>query len=238
MEIRAVDEFNDAGHLIYSDNLIGAYVRGRTREEAILKFPAEAARYLKWAELPDAEGFDVRIVQEKRSELMVNDADSDVLFTLERPPLTLEEYRALKALCLKSAGDFLRLYNSAPDKAGTSLSPRKTFYGDAPITASAMYEHTMNVNDYYFGEIGVDAPNGPDILACRERGFALLEDRPDYLENAVHNGSYGEDWTLRKVCRRFIWHDRIHARAMYRMAVKLCGEQAVADPFFFGEEFA
>ena len=26
-----------------------------------------------------------------------------------------------------------------------------------------------------------------------------------------------ETWTLRKLLRRFIWHDRIHARAMVRM---------------------
>ena len=37
----------------------------------------------------------------------------------------------------------------------------------------------------------------------------------DFLENVVVAGSYGEDWSLRKVLRRFIWHDRIHAKAMY-----------------------
>ena len=42
----------------------------------------------------------------------------------------------------------------------------------------------------------------------------------------------GERWTLRKLLRRFLWHDRIHARAMWRMAAPLWGS-AVADPFGF-----
>ena len=55
------------------------------------------------------------------------------------------------------------------------------------------------------------------------RGFALLEGRPDFLRNAVRLGSYDEEWTLRKVLRRFIWHDRIHGKAMYRMALNTFG---------------
>ena len=87
-----------------------------------------------------------------------------------------------------------------------------------PLTAEEMYRHTKNVNAYYFGEIGVEVGNEPDILICRRAGFAALERQPRYLHNAVFHGSYDEDWTLRKVLRRFVWHDRIHGRAMWRMA--------------------
>ena len=72
-------------------------------------------------------------------------------------------------------------------------------------------------------------------MECRERGFELLENSPDFLDNKVYAGSYGEEWSLRKVLRRFIWHDRIHAKVMYRMAVKTFGEDAVPDIFHFGE---
>ena len=93
--------------------------------------------------------------------------------------------------------------------------------------------HTKNVNTYYFSEIHVDADNDSSIYACRKRGFEALESKPDYLQNAVFHGSYGEDWSLRKVLRRFIWHDRIHARAMYRMAVTLFGAERIENPFCF-----
>ena len=50
---------------------------------------------------------------------------------------------------------------------------------------------------------------------------------------AVRTGSWNDEWSVRKLLRRFLWHDRIHARAMYRMAVRLCGEERVGNPFFF-----
>ena len=124
---------------------------------------------------------------------------------------------------MRSAQDFLALYEAVPDKNKSCLPVRKTFYGQVPRTASEMYEHTKNVNDYYFGEIGVGADHEGTIVECRRRGFALLESRPDFLKNTVYPGSYGEEWSLRKVLRRFIWHDRIHAKAMYRMAVRTFG---------------
>lgn len=131
------------------------------------------------------------------------------------------------------AVDFLTLYESIPDKDAAAAPRRRTFYGQVPRTANEMYTHTKNVNNYYFSEIGVDADNDGSICQCRRAGFEALEQRPDFLENAVFQGSYGEDWSLRKVLRRFIWHDRIHAKAMCRMAVKTWGEDQTANPFCF-----
>ena len=175
----------------------------------------------------------VEIVQDASCDLQVCDADSDVLFVSEKEPLSAEEYIELKRLALKSAADFLALYESVPDKTARVSSPRRTFYGQVPGTAEEMYRHTRSVNAYYFEEIGVDTDNDGTILDCRRRGFEALEKHPGYLENSVVEGSYGESWTLRKVLRRFIWHDRIHAKAMYRMVVKIFGEAAVPNVFCF-----
>ena len=182
-----------------------------------------------------AQKSNVEIVQEKESSLRICDADSDVIFEGEKTPLTVEEYFRLKELALKSAADFYRLYLSIPDKSRSCLPVRKTFYGDIPRTAEEMYEHTKNVNSYYFGEIGIDVSNDGTIYECRRRGFELLErlEMENYLANAVVCGSYDELWSLRKVMRRFIWHDRIHAKAMYRMAVKTFGEGSVENVFQF-----
>ncbi len=125
------------------------------------------------------------------------------------------------------------MYESIPNKSATVIAERKTFYGQVSRTADEMYEHTKNVNEYYFAEINVNADNGGTIYECRKHGFEALEVKPDFLQNAVIEGSYGEDWTLRKVLRRFIWHDRIHARAMCRMAAKVFGTKNVANPFCF-----
>lgn len=233
MVIYCAWEHNGNDTLLYTTNFIGAYTRGESLEIAKAKMPQEILSYGKWLGIDTAEEMEIVIAEEKCSALAIRDADSDVIFESEQAPLTIAEYEKLKSLALQSSKDFLALYESVPDKRAAAIAERKTFYGQVPRTAKEMYDHTKNVNAYYFGEIHVDADNDGNIYECRKRGFEALEKQPDFLRNAVITGSYGEDWSLRKVLRRFIWHDRIHARAMYRMAEKLFGTENVANPFCF-----
>ena len=233
MDIRCVWEHNGADTLLYADNFPGAFTRGADLESAQMKMRTEVQSYLKWAGIVGVDLGRLDIVQDSSCGLNVRDADSDVLFDSEIVPLSNEEYADLKALALKSAADFQRLYESVPDKFASDIPFRDTFYGAVPRNFKEMYQHTQNVNAYYFGEIEVEADNGGDILSCRIRGFEALENQPDFLSNQVFDGSYGEKWTLRKVLRRFIWHDRIHAKAMYRMAARIFGAEKVCNPFGF-----
>ena len=233
MKINCFWEHNGNDTILYALDLIGAYARGESLPAAIAKMPAEIESYLAWKGDPVPDLIEIVIAEEKKSELDIRDADSDAIFDSEKAPLTREEYEALKALVLRSAKNFLALYESIPDK-DAGLSPiRKTFYGQVPHTAREMYAHTQSVNAYYFGEIGVDAENDGDIYECRKRGFDALEAEPDFLQKPVIEGSYGEYWSLRKMLRRFIWHDRIHARAMWRGAIKVFGVGNMADQFHF-----
>lgn len=233
MIINCVWEHNGNDTLLYAVDYVGAYTRGENLEAAIAKMPAEIRSYLLWIgdPIPEEEP-EIVIVQEKESALQISDADSDVLFDAEKRLLTKEEYDRLKALALRSASDFLELYNSVKNKTEYAKQERTTFYGAVPRTAKEMMEHTKSVNEYYFGEIEVDADNQGTVLSCRQRGFKNLEIKHDLLMNTVFEGSYGEEWSIRKVIRRFIWHDRIHAKAMWRLAKSL-GEKNVKNPFFF-----
>lgn len=233
MTINCVWEHNGNDTLLYAVDYVGAYTRGENFEIAASKMPSEIMSYLRWCGEEVSESIEVAIAGEKNSDLQIKDADSDVLFESEKTPLSADEYEKLKALTLKSAKDFLALYESIPDKSVTVSPICETFYGKVPRSADEMYEHTKSVNDYYFAEIDVDADNDGGIYECRKRGFEALEATSDFLQNAVIEGSYGEDWSLRKVLRRFIWHDRIHARAMYRMAVKVFGAENAINPFCF-----
>ena len=233
MKIRCVWEHNGNDTLLYAIDYIGAYARGKNLEEARQKMPKEIISYCKWCKKDFSDDMEIVIVQEKASALAICDADSDVLFDSEKEPLTMEEYNQLKSLALKSAQDFLNFYRSIPDKDATVKNERKTFYGQVPRSANEMYEHTKSVNAYYFAEIEVDADNKGDIYECRKRGFEALEANPNFLKNATINGSYGEDWTLRKLLRRFIWHDRIHVKAMYRLARQLFGKENIENSFCF-----
>lgn len=225
--INCVWEHNGEDTLLYAVDYVGAYARGENLEVAKEKMMDEISAYLEWRGESVSDIATIEITQEKVSDLQIKDADSDVIFDAEKKPLTREEYLQLKELALKSALDFLKLYESVPDKNKSALSKRVTFYGEVPRTAREMYEHTKNVNAYYFGEIDVDADNEGDIYECRKRGFEKLEQKADFLNNTVIEGSYGEEWSVRKVMRRFVWHDRIHAKAMHHMAEKTFGKDDV-----------
>ena len=233
MKINCVGEHNGDDTILYANNFAGAFARGASKEEAMRKMPEEIRRFQLWlGEIP-FDDYEIAVVQEKESDLQIRDADSDVLFAAEKEPLRAEEYQHLKSLALKSAGDFYSLYSSFPDKRKSALPCRKTFYGSVPRTAEEMYRHTKNVNAYYFSEIGVEADNEGSIVSCRARGFEALESVPGYLSLETVTGSYGELWSLRKVLRRFIWHDRIHAKAMYRMGIRTFGADIIPDIFGF-----
>lgn len=234
--MRCVWEHNGNDTLLYSVDYVGAYTRGCSLEAAMSKMRSEIEMYSLWCGQARGHETDVEIIQEKASNLQIADADSDILFDSEKAPLSREEYEELKELVLKSASDFYDLYSSISNKDESCLPQRRTFYGAVPRTAQEMYEHTKNVNSYYFAEIDVDVDNEGTIYECRKRGFARLEQIPGFLDNAVIEGSYDELWSLRKVMRRFLWHDRIHARAMYRMAVKTFGVFGANNVFHFNTD--
>ena len=233
MKINCIWEHNGNDTLLYAENLVGAFTRGENVDVALEKMQHEIQSYAAWnGENIDGD-IETVIVGEKDSELEIKDADSDVIFSSEEDPLTIEEYIKLRDLALKSATDFLKLYEAIPDKNVSVLPIRKTFYGQVPRTAEEMYLHTKNVNSYYFGEIGIDADNEGTIFECRKRGFEQLESTADFLNGRLQEGSYGEMWSVRKVLRRFIWHDRIHAKAMWKMAKKTFEGVETENVFYF-----
>ena len=236
--MKCVWEHNGDDTLLYSVDCPGAYARGNNLESALVKMKPEIESYSLWRCQNCVQNTEIEIVQEKSSSLRISDADSDVLFDSETDALTWDEYEQLKTLVLKSAKDFYALYTSIPNKNESCMPFRQTFYGDVPRTAQEMYEHTKNVNSYYFAEIGIDTDNEGTIYDCRKRGFEKLEKSTGFLNNTVIEGSYGELWSLRKVMRRFLWHDRIHAKAMYRMALKTFGALSIDNTFRFRSDSA
>ena len=233
MNLACVWEHNGNDTLLYAQDFPGVYGRGANLDAAEEKILLDLQAYCRWLNMSIPKKPTIEIAVDAPSDLNIADADSDALLPGEETPLTSEEYAKLKAIALKSAADFLTLYQSVP-KENHPISPiRRTFYGNIPSTAKEMYDHTKNVNAYYFAEIGIDADNDGTIVECRQRAFEFLEATPGYLENTVFEGSYGERWSLRKVFRRFVWHDRIHGKAMYRRSVATFGVETILNPFCF-----
>ncbi len=234
MAIACIWEHNGADTLLWARDYPGAYARGAALGEALDKLPGEVRVWARWCGWAAPEDAAVEIVEERACGIPIREADTQALFKSERGALTPRRYEALKALAMRSARDAQMLCDSVPDKDATTLSPRQTFYGPLPRTAREMLEHMRGVNGYYFGQIGVATDEAGTLETLRARAFRQLEQESgDYLQNRVFVSGDGEEWTLAKVCRRFVWHDRIHAKAMFRMASKLPGAQGLDNRFFF-----
>lgn len=232
MKIEAVYESNGLGCLIWAANYPGVCVRGRTENEAMAKFPGELRGYLRWLGMELDQAPLVEIIQRHESALHTEDADSDLLFDCERQPLDAADYDRLKLMVLRSARDFRTLYQSISNPDISGRAPRLSFYGPVPRTPREMYEHTNNTTAYYAAAFGIDLENMPDIYVNRLQVLAEIESLVGFDKNQVYTAPDGELWTLRKLLRRFLWHDRIHAKAMWRTAVPLWGSQ-VQNPFCF-----
>lgn len=233
--VEAALESNGKGFAAWGMNLPGAYARAESREDALRKLEAEAVHFARWAYggLTHAEA-QARVLQEHQTTMPVEDADTDILFTGEKEPLAIGDFARMRAWVVNSSHDLRLMAESLPSRTETNLPERETFYGLRPRTADDALHHVNAVTAYYLGELGIDHVNLPDIYDNRLSAMQAISARLDLLQNVVMQGSSGEFWTLRKVLRRFLWHDRIHARALWRMAVSLWGQAAVADPFGFG----
>lgn len=66
MKIRCVWEHNGADTILYSDNFIGAFTRGQSKEIALEKMKKEVELYLRWQneEIPDS--LFTEIIQEEK----------------------------------------------------------------------------------------------------------------------------------------------------------------------------
>lgn len=234
MKIYAVCEYNQDGCLIFAENYPGAFVRGATENEALAKFGGELRSYLRWSgiENPPLDTPEISTVQRISSDLQVSDAQSRILFESEKKATSEADYQKLKILVLKSARDFRKLYECIPNPDISGRPRRDTFYGSAPRTPREMYECTNNATAFITGAFGLKTENVPDIYINRMQALSELEELPDFLSGKIYTAPDGEEWTIRKALRRFLWHDRIQAKAMWRIASSLWHE-SIDNPFFF-----
>ena len=234
--IEVIAEYSDNGAMLWADAYPGAYARGETVSKALEKFPKALSVFSRWAygvPMPDLAESDFVVTHAYKTDLAVEDADGNVLFPSERLPMDMTEYTQKKQLCLRSAQDFEKLLNSIPQKDRALRKSRRTFYGKIPCSAREMADHTNRTLEYYANGLGISFENEGGLFENRKRLFRAIESTPNFLLPRVREASDGELWTLRKLLRRILWHDRIHAKAMYRMAVKTFGTAQIENPFKF-----
>lgn len=233
-------ETNGKGHIGFIVELPGAFVRGRTEDEALVKVDGEVRAYLKWLGSDQRHDYDVRTVQRHRSSLAVEDADNEILLEVDRETMQEEEVERWIELVWYSGETFFRVYAHAEFKDWVDQSRiRKTFYGENPRTIQEVFDHVKGCQYYYLSRTEIEFEEQErDFLSIRTFCLGQLENLYRRNANSLVFEVAGEKWTLAKVLRRFIHHDRIHAKAMTRILEKqrrLGIIDQYEDPFHFAE---
>jgi predicted RNase H-like HicB family nuclease len=228
MEI--VYETNGKAFLGWIVELPGAYIRGKTLDEARNKINGEITAYQKWLDLQVKNEI---ITKEKivQCNLMVEDADSDVLLMYDTIEYrNIDEFKSDCEFVLLSSRKVAAIYKKCKNKNVIDKTKlRKTFYGDEFPTIEGQYNHNVDVQRYYLNMIETDADIGTgihykgnisEIIEGRIKTVEAIKEK--YLKDG--NKLYKrpeEEWTIRKVMRRLIWHDRFHAMAIEEMEKRL-----------------
>lgn len=233
-------ETNGKGYLGFMGELPGTFIRGRTEEEALSKVDREVKSYLKWLGVNQNWCYNVVVVQRHHSSLMVEDADSEILLKADKAIMSDEEFENWANLACYSGETFSKIYNDAKfNNFVDETRIRKTFYGENPKTIQEIFDHVKGCQYYYLSRTKIEfEAKEEDFMKIRE--FCLQELEELYRKNNNHTifEIDNELWTLKKILRRFIWHDRIHGRAVTRILQKqkqLGVIDEYDDPFYFME---
>ena len=219
--MRIIYETNGLGFLGWITDLPGAYIRGKTLEEARGKVNKEIALCTEWLNFEKA--IDMQINEEiKKSDLHIEDADSDIIFDSELIDFDKkEDFLFWCDKVLLSGTKTEEIYKRMKNKSLIDITmKRKTFYGDVYCTINDQYRHIVNVQNYYLNQIGTEMNIADEFRLNRMEFIEKLKEK--YLKegNKLYRNE-SEDWTIKKLIRRTIWHDRIHIRAIERMEKRL-----------------
>jgi hypothetical protein len=229
-------ETNGKGCLGHIIQLPGAFVRAPTEVEALSKVMSEMKSYNRWlgAKLPPSVR--TMIVQWHQSQLRVEDADSEILLDVDRKPFLDGEFATLLDLVRYSGETIYEAYEEAELKEWVDESRRRnTFYGTVPSTIQEVLGHVNSAQHFYMARLGVPLENGTDdFLEVRRRCVDEFVRLHDSGINSNLYSSENELWTLKKVLRRLVWHDRIHGKAIIRILAKQKRMKLIdqySDPF-------
>jgi hypothetical protein len=214
-------ETNGKGYTCFLVDLPGAFTRGRSESEVLSKVPAEARSYLDWLGVPSPALGEAKVVEWHVCQLMVEDADGEILLTADRGPFGPEEFEHVTSIVRLSGETFFALYDSSSFKDWVDPSRlRKTFYGEAPNTIREVFHHVENTQRYYLSRVGLDIGGNESFLEARGSGLRRIGKLFEVEGNSKVYEVDGESWTVKKVLRRFIWHDRIHGKSITRILAK------------------
>ena len=191
-----------------------------TRTEVLEKLPAKLDEFRGWVTSRDLgdPGPDpgVAVVEE-----IVGD---EVLFTPDHSPATIDEIGRTIALLHASREDLVGELESIPAGALDWEPPYRAFLPWARWrTIRQIVTHVANTETHYyldaigcrppFDPVGTDAAPESYLSLGRAHTLSTLES----LASSSDLARIRDGWSVRKVLRRLIWHERLHTKSIHRI---------------------
>jgi hypothetical protein len=219
--VQVAVESNNRGFIGFLVELPGAYVRGRGEEELLSKVGQEAKSFLDWLGISRVRPDRGRIVERHTSPLSVEDADNEILLEADKGAVNKDEFDRLTEIARRSGETFVSLYDSSLLKDWVDSSrARRTFYSERPKTVQEIFEHVERTQFYYLSRTGLNSGRGRQFVETRESCLEKIDGLFEKSGNSIIYNVDAEFWTLKKILRRYIWHDRIHGKAITRILAK------------------
>lgn len=208
-------------------DLPGCFARAPSREGALAGLPRAIRSYYDWLRrhgqpAPSVEeAIEVEVAGEQRGVGPFEHGDAAALFPPERAPISQEEMAVYFRLMDYARADLLALVEGLPDEV-LDWAP-----GPEAVTVRRLLRHVGNAEQWYVSRLvppeTLPAPWDEDedmplfeFLEMERRTAVARLRRLDASErgHVVHPTlwtDYPEEaWTLRKVLRRFLEHEREH----------------------------
>ncbi len=203
--------------------LLGCYSMAKTSKEALEKIPSSIRQYLDWLRVhgepvPDSkEPIEIDVVKEVSTHVDVSDGDSEILLDHDQAPLADEELKT-----------FLRLMNYAREDTIATLrhvSHETLDWKPDPTTKRSIREivvHLAYVEFWYLGKLWDESSTEGLLELLAEIRKVVVErlNKLTPIERERKTTYYypapkpPEEWTARKIFRRYLWHERLHSKTI------------------------
>lgn len=192
----------------------GCYNYGATVDEALAGLPAAIIDYWAWRAshgdlvTPEAQEIEIEVV-ETFTVTYDGDYEINAFFTPDGQSPSEEEIEEVLRLLAYSRADLLALIADLPN-ATLDWQPDQESWSIRRIL-----RHIGDAEAWYISRLGI-APGDHEmeseiarLASIRRMAMERIRAFPPGKRAQVY-APQGELWTLRKVLRRFIWHERDH----------------------------
>ena len=224
---RAFDEDGEAGYLAWIPSCLGFATWGETENEVLAKVPDRLQEYIRFRErcgVPCTLGSEL-----PELEVAEQVSGNEILFDWDYQPVTPSLIDETIDLLRATRADLLRLVAELSDNALDWNPPYRRFSTWATWrTIRQILVHIANVEThYYLPNIGIRPTVSPadskvpwqhNLLKHRNvTTEALQKLKAEQDLSRIHLLDAGGGWSVGKVLRRLVWHERLHSKSIDRI---------------------